>query len=259
MLEGSRMATLFNQTNLSPGTSFAGSGGGGSNTSNFPTGITIGSNILAPTNSGTGFQFNAPILQGGNLNGQIALSNQGLGFIQPNTGVSIPCIYYDNSNATYLSNVSTAVINNMNYTLNTTANDPQYNPISFTLRPDQATKGGSIQAVFQWDAVDTGANYATVVGARGGTGFIGSIWPGYISMPFQIFGATVDVISDNETFFHCDGAEGAIGTISTGVNFISAENNLSSITDPSKQYTADMTALLSTFASLYPDCVNIAR
>lgn len=190
------MATLFNQTNLAPGKSFAGSNGGGGGGSNYPA------NALFST-------------------------------IAVQTSASIPAT---------------------SFTLNTTGSNVQMVPLNFTIRPDQATKGGQCYASFQFDAVDTGANYACVVGANNKFGFIGSVWPGFISMPFQVFGATVQIDSDNETFLFMDGKEGAQGTISTGVQFISNSNTLGYIQDPTKAYTADMTALLSTFKDLYPTC-----
>lgn len=189
------MSVLFNQTNVAPGTSFAGSGGGGGGglpaNGAFST-LTVQSNTIAPT------------------------------------------------------------IGNILYT---STNNYQYKCLDYIHRPTQSAQGGQIYAQIQWDAVDTGANYGTVVGASGTTGFIGTIWPGYISMPFQIFGATVDIISDNETFLHCDGKAGAIGSISTGTSFASSENFMSSIQD-TNGVTADLGALFSTLKDLYPTCFS---
>ena len=72
-------------------------------------------------------------------------------------------------------------------------------------------------------------------------------------MPLELWGATIHSYSDNETFLYMDGKEGAIGSISTGVQLLSASNVFNTITDPTKQYTADTTALFSTLKSVYPD------
>lgn len=139
-------------------------------------------------------------------------------------------------------------------TLNTTASNVGYNPLKFTIRPDQASKGGQVWAQLEYDAVDTGANYALILGATNTSALIASVWPGFISMPLTLTGANVSLASDNETFLFCDGKEGAVGTISTGTQLLSASNIFNTITDPTKTYTADMTALLSTLQSVYPDC-----
>ena len=186
------MSALFNQTNIAPGTSFSGSGGGSNN---------------------------------------------------PNPLFSTIAV------------AGTATVNRLSNVLYTSTNNFAYNCLDFTLRPTQAAQNGTIYAQLQWDAVDTGANYGLIVGANNTTGFIGTIWPGYITMPFQIFGATVDVISDNETFFHCDGKAGAIGSISTGTSFASSQNFMSSIQDLNGR-TANMEALFSTLSNVYPACFN---
>jgi hypothetical protein len=140
-------------------------------------------------------------------------------------------------------------------TLNTTDSNAGYNPLKFTIRPDQATKGGFVWAQLEYDAVDTGANYALLLGANNTNAVITSVWPGYISMPLQLSGANVSIASDNETFLFCDGLEGAIGSISTGTAFISGSNQFSSIR-ASGTSNANMTALLSTLASVYPACFS---
>ena len=271
------MATLFNQTNLSPGTSFAGSGGGGGGGSNFgsiSTGtITVSSitflpNVgIVPPSIGTRFSgdLNIPVTGNfvwfpyySNYNDSLMVNNNGL-YFTPASGSGTPYNIYNavlkNASTVSLSNVYQAQMEQASFTKNTTDTNVTYTPLSFTLRPDQASKGGGVQAIFQWDAVDTGANYATVVGARSDSGFIGTVWPGYISMPMEVFGATVSLVSDNETFLFCDGKEGAQGTISTGVSFLSSSNEFSSITTPLRD-TANMAALFSTLKSVYPDCFN---
>ena len=115
------------------------------------------------------------------------------------------------------------------------------------------TQGGRVSLRTQWDATDTGAIVACVMGSDGtrGTAFVGSEWPGYITMPMSIYGATVQIESDNETFLYMDGNAGALGSISTGTPFISGSNFFSSITVPGGN-NANMNALFSTFKSLYP-------
>ena len=191
------MSIYFNQTNITAGTPF--SSGGGSNTSNFHSGLTTGT------------------------------AGQG-GFV--------------------------AGISSFNAELDTTATGYSWIPQYFKFRPDQAVKGGLVANVIEWDAVDTGANLALVYGANTDTAFITSQWPGYISMPLDFSGANLTLRSDNETFMFCEGNAGGLGNISTGTPFISAYNNFSSIQDPTKAYTADMTALLSTFKDLYPGCFS---
>lgn len=183
MFDLSSMSVYFNQTNISPGTSF--SSGGGSN-------YTLPANIMVSTITG-----------------------------QKNT---------------------TGVFN------------PTYNPINFTLRPDLAANKGTNYIQVTWDAVDTGANTALVAGADASGAFIYSFWPGFVSMPLTLGGQDVTISSDNETFLFGEGKAGAIGSLSTGVQFLSAQNTMSSIQDPTKQYNADLTALLSTFKDLYPTC-----
>ena len=156
------------------------------------------------------------------------------------------------STLTVQSNITTPIISN---TLTTSTNSYQYKCFDYTLRPTQASQGGQIFAQLQWDAVDTGANYGLIVGANSTTGYIGTIWPGYISMPMQVFGATVDIVSDNETFLHCDGAAGAIGSISTGTSYASSSNAFSSIVAPAGQ-KANMSALFSTLSNVYPACFS---
>lgn len=118
------------------------------------------------------------------------------------------------------------------------------------------SQGGRNSIRTTWDATDSGAVVSCVMGSDGtrGTAFIGSEWPGYITMPMTMYGANITLESDNETFFFMDGKSGAIGNISTGTQLLSASNIFNTITDPTKVYTADMTALLSTLAATYPAC-----
>ena len=120
------------------------------------------------------------------------------------------------------------------------------------------SQGGRISMRTSWDATDSGAVVSCVMGSDGtrGTAFVGSEWPGFITMPMTIYGATVAVESDNETFFYMDGKAGALGSISTGTPFLSGSNFFSSITAPSFSQNANMNALLSTLASVYPACFS---
>jgi|688.fasta_scaffold07436_14 hypothetical protein len=274
------MSVYTNQTNANTTTTFFGAGGGGGG-SNFPSGITIGTNPNLYT-----LQPSINIAWGSNTLSVLDLSgsNQkdlGAGNIYSINGdgnsaktgkYSGDGIFYQGSNGAgngsrflgvedrQLNNTNTTSafqiynISSITGTMNTTDNEPNYNSLFFTLRPDQAVKGGSVYATFNYDAVDTGANVACRVGANSQTAYIGAEWLGYITMPMAVYGATVTVASDNETFFYMDGLEGRQGTISTGTAFISGSNEFSSITSADKVNTANMDALLSTLKSVYPDC-----
>ena len=133
----------------------------------------------------------------------------------------------------------------------TTQSNTYWNPIRFDMRPDEAVKGGSIELILNWDAIDTGANVACILGTNGSTAYLTSAWLGQAGAPLTIASVNLSLKGDNETFLNCDADT---GTMTAGVPFISPTNNFSSITDPTKQYTADVTALFSTLASLYPSC-----
>ena len=107
--------------------------------------------------------------------------------------------------------VSTMVAN-----YNTTQN-PSWIPFRYNYNPDTANINDQIAMVITYNPDNAGQN-AVAIGARGdGTGFIGAVWEGYITMPLDIWGATIHAYSDNETFLFMDGKAGAQGTISTGV------------------------------------------
>ena len=141
----------------------------------------------------------------------------------------------------------------MSNTILTTDSNAVCRPIQFDFRPDQSVKGGAVEFVANWDAVDTGANVACVMGANGTTAYIGSQWLGYITAPMTIYGAQVSLVSDNETFLFGDGKDAQLGTLSTGVPFASSSNAFSSIISPAGDQ-ADISALFSTLKSLYPSC-----
>ena len=133
--------------------------------------------------------------------------------------------------------------------------NPIYTPIQFNLNPNLAAQGGSVQAIFNWDAADTGYNVACVIGANSNNAFVGSQWLNYITTPLNIYGATITLESDNETFLFGNGNSGAIGTLSTGVPFLSAQNNMSSLNAPGTS-NANLGALLSTLQATYPACFS---
>ena len=270
------MSIYFNQTNITPGTSFSGGGGGGG--SNFPNGITISDYYLTPSPVGawgspalTISEINTPNNQAtlsvdnvlaftgsGGTDDKSCLINASTIQFQGNLGTGIGSVLVSaidanlgTSNAFDVKNINTLV-----GTKYTTGANPTWNPMNFTLRPANASDKGTNFIQVTWDAVDTGANTALVAGADASGAFIYSFWPGYITMPLTIGGQDVTIGSDNETFLYGQGKAGAIGNLSTGVEFLSAQNNLSSIQDPSQQYTANMTALLSTFKDLYPTCFS---
>lgn len=266
------MSVNPSQSWITPTTSLFGSGSGGSN---FPQGITVSGEVIQvqptalwgqpvmnvsnpltgsnlPFSADSFFAFNG---SGGNddKSGTYGVSSI---FFQGNLGTSVKSQFLeviDNQlGGTSAFNIKS--ISSISGTYNTTATNAEYVPLNFTIRPDQASKGGIVYQILQYDAVDTGANYALLTGADNTSGFITCVWPGFISMPLKISGATIEMLSDTETFLYGDGKAGALGTLSTGTPFLSASNTFSSITDPSKQYTADMTALFSTLQSLYPSC-----
>lgn len=142
-------------------------------------------------------------------------------------------------------------ISSLTATLNTTASNYFWAPVRYSLNPAQAAQGGQIGAFYTFNPDDAGQT-ALFVGARSnGDALVSAVWEGYISMPLQIAGATVQIVSDNETFLYMNGNAGALGNISTGTPFLSGSNLFSSITTPGGQ-RANMTALFSTLQSLYP-------
>lgn len=124
------MSALFNQTNISPGTAFV-SGGGSNNTSNFPSGIVIGSQF--PTTLSQGNQA-LNINQNINLTTTTASPNLVLGlsnilFQQANTATVCPLINYDNAtNTVNLSNVGN--VNGSPYP------PTSGSPLTFLIRPE---------------------------------------------------------------------------------------------------------------------------
>ena len=269
------MSIYFNQTNLTAGDSFSGGSGG----SNFPNGITISDYNIVPEQtfawgqpSLVVSQPNAPPLNQATFQADNLLAFTGTG------GTDDKSCLINSSTIRFRGNLGTGVgsdlvtaidanlgtsnafdiknVNSISGTKYTTGVNPSWNPINFTLRPDQVTDKGLIYMTIGWDAVDTGANPTLVAGADASGAFIRSFWPGYITMPLYLGGQDVIVESDNETFLFGEGKAGAIGTLSTGVQFLSSRNNFSSIQDNTNTYNANMTALLSSLKSVYPACFS---
>ena len=272
------------QSWITPNTSLFGSGGSGGG-SNFPQGIDISNNFIqldpyvrwaspclaventpltgpaipVPFSANPFFAFN---WDGSNAttskSGSYSASNI---FYQGSNGSGNGSIFVNTidgnlgtSNAFDVQNVNT--ISGTKYT---TGANPTWNPLNFTLRPDNASDKGTNYIQVTWDAVDTGANTALVAGADASGAFIYSFWPGYITMPLTIGGQDVTISSDNETFLYGQGNAGGLGTLSTGTPFLSGSNFFSSITTPvgvAGQYKANMYALFSTLQTSYPACFN---
>jgi len=144
----------------------------------------------------------------------------------------------------------------LNATLNTTTSNQTWIAQQYNFRPDLATKGGGVRSIWNWDAVNTGANNALTIGSDSIGAFVGAEWLGNIIMPIRMYGANISLISDNETFMFMDGKAGGLGSISTGTPFLSGSNLFSSITAPTATKTANMTALISTLAFTFPACFS---
>jgi hypothetical protein len=274
------MSVNPSQSWITPTTSLFGSGGSGD--SNFPSGINIGTGVnlyqIAPaTNVAWGSNtLTVQDLSGNNEKDFACRNLWASGGTNPNlaqTGeYSADGIFYQGyqsqgQGARFLA-VEDIALNNTNttsaFTLTnissisgtyfTTQNNPSYYPINFTLNTQNTSQNGLIALQLTYNANDTGANPTLVAGADPSGSFVYSFWPGYVTLPLNLGGQDVNIISDNETFLRCKGDDANIGTISTGVHFLSGMNTLSSIADPSGASIADMTALLSTLKGLYPNC-----
>ena len=216
------MSIYHNQTNVAPGSLFPAN-------SNFLAGISTPS--LVGISSINGVSYTGGGGGGSNfpLGATIGTLNQG-GFV---FGLS-----------------------SMTANYNTPNNPSPYLPVRLNYNPASASISDEVGMLITYNP-DNAGQTALFLGARGtGEAVVGALWEGYITMPLKMYGATMTMESDNETFFFCDGNAGAIGTISTGVQMLSAQNIFSTITDPSKQYQADMTALLSTLKDQYPACFS---
>ena len=130
-----------------------------------------------------------------------------------------------------------------------------YSPVRYNYNPPTNNINDNVALVVTYNPQDAGQT-AVAIGAKGnGAGYIGAVWEGFITMPLELWGATIHAYSDNETFLFMDGKAGAIGSISTGVGFLSGSNLFSSIRAPTGS-NANMTALLSTLQSVYPSCFS---
>jgi hypothetical protein len=129
-------------------------------------------------------------------------------------------------------------------------------PATYCLQPNNAALTDFMGIILRYDPLDAGQT-ALVLGSRGdGSAYLTGVWEGYISMPLEIAGATLSLVSDNETFMYMNGNAGALGTISTGTPFLSGSNLFSSIKAPNFASNANMSALLSTLATTYPACFS---
>jgi hypothetical protein len=256
------MSVNFNQTNLNATTSFFGAGG-----SNFPSGISVGSSppfilknggdaVDALQVQNTNTSDNGYIQIGGaqiNPNGQngLQLTPTSINGLASNTYNLTPFMSVLDPNfgtsAFALSNISS-----MSGTY--IANNTYHTPLRLNLNPANANINDQIAMVVTYNPDDAGST-AIALGARGdGNAFVGAVWEGYITMPLDIWGAQVHMYSDNETFMFMDGKAGNIGSISTGVGFISGSNQFSSVMSADTQNVANMDALLSTLKNAYPNC-----
>lgn len=136
-----------------------------------------------------------------------------------------------------------------------TPTNPSWIPVRLNYNPATANLNDQVAMLITYNP-DNAGQTAIALGAKGnGAAFVGSVWEGYITMPLEIWGATISLYSDNETFMYCDGKAGALGTVSTGVPFASSSNAFSSIVAPNGDL-ANMSALFSTFKSTYPTCFS---
>ena len=268
------------QSWITPTTSLFGSGGSGD--SNFPSGINIGGSVnLYQIKPATNLAWGQNTLTVQDLSG----SNQkdfgcknlwASGGANPNltqTGeYSADGIFYQGSNSSgagarflavediALDNTNTTSafslmnISSISGTYFTTQNNPNYYPINFQLNTQNASQNGLIALQMTYNANDTGANPTLVAGADPSGAFVYSFWPGFVTLPLNLAGQDVNILSDNETFFRCEGNAGGLGTISTGTGFLSGSNLFSSIKDSTGAYNANVYALFSTLQTSYPAC-----
>ena len=130
-----------------------------------------------------------------------------------------------------------------------------YDVARYNYNPPNVNLNDQVAMVITYNPQSAGQT-ALALGAKGtGAAFVGAVWEGYITMPLDLWGQDINMYSDNETFFKMTGAAGAIGSISTGVGFLSGSNLFSSIRAPTGS-NANMTALLSTLQSTYPSCFS---
>lgn len=197
------MSIYFNQTNITPNASFFSSGGGGSG-SNFPNGI-----------------FTSSIVGLSSINGVAYTGGGGGGGSNFPNGLTI-----GTSNA---GGFTYGVSSMTSFLRNTTSNYSWF-PIQLTLQPPSGSAGDTMGIILRYDPLDSGQT-ALVLGARAdGSAYLTGVWEGYISMPMEIGGANITFVGDSgETFMFMEGNAGATGTVSTGVNFYSANNYLNAI------------------------------
>lgn len=223
------MSVLFNQTNIAPGNPFSTGGGGGSN---FPDGI-----------------FTSSIVGLSSINGS-AWGGVASGSNFPN-GMTVGTI--NGGGCTFGTSNMTSIYNTAN--TNTT-----WFPATYVHQPNTASLNDLMGIILRYDPLNAGQT-ALILGSRGdGSAFLTGVWEGYISMPMSISGANISFEGDSgETFMFMEGLGGATGTVSTGVDFYSANNYLNTINGykaPSIQagkYNMTGTTETVTLPIAYPD------
>ena len=150
---------------------------------------------------------------------------------------------------------ATIGVSSINQTWNTTLSNVGWWPHDINLNPASNAQGGITGIRITYNPDDAGQT-ALYLGAGYTDGaFIWAIWDGYIWMPLQIRGAQINMVSGqgDESFMAMDGDNNTI-TVGSNMDFISDTNTFKVISDPTKTYNADVTALFSTLQSLYPSC-----
>ena len=148
---------------------------------------------------------------------------------------------------------ATIGVSSINQTWNTSLSNVQWWPHDINLNPASNLQGGITGIRITYNPDDAGQT-GMWIGAGSGVGsFLWSIWDGYIWMPMEIRGSEINMVSGegNETYMYMNGTSNTIST--GGMTFLSGSNIFATMTDPTKQYTADTTALFSTLKSVYPD------
>lgn len=125
------------------------------------------------------------------------------------------------------------------------------NFIDFQFRP-QTTVGGDKGTITIFGKADDNPGSIQLdmgVDVNDAECYIASSWPGYIYMPMRIQVAELTLKDgDGTPSLYMNSA----GVLSTGVSLVSQTNVLGTVTDPLSNRTANIPALWSTLASLYP-------
>jgi hypothetical protein len=239
------MSVLFNQTNIAPGTAFATGGGGGSNLSN----LTVSNQIIVGASN------------------QLVIRDDSMSFLPyvvPPAPQPIKPLYFYNGTQTLLiaDTLQGGVAGSGGIaigpsTITSAINEPalsnvSWNAAEWSYNPAQGAQGGDVFLRLTFNP-DDGGQTAIRLGANGTEGaYLYSLWEGFVYTPLTLRAQNFNVLSGaGQTNLFIDGDA---SLISTGQNtvFSSRLNTLSTITDPTGAYTADTTALFSTFKTLYP-------